>query len=324
MYIVSTDSHKLLKINITEFIEIDKDQKDFQFILSENNLLKFLDNVDDSKITISSTKELAIFENDEFIFESRLIDGKYPAYNQVISAFKNKKLTINIKDLFNCIKSKEAETFIKSNKGEDILIYDKLKSESELSINLGFLESEYSKDRKIAKSIEICKVDYKLENGDYQTKDSLVLLMPIMGDNENFMFNYKFFKTVLETLNCEDVELFYDEKNRAYVFGGDCFGYESTIKAKKKEVTKKSIEPKTEIKEQSNEQKEFKEAINTFEELIKLGGTDAEIKEFQEAIETFKMLLDEEPTKYAKGGELQEYKMEQGGKINFKPITIPL
>lgn len=288
MYIVSTDAHKLLKINITEFIEIDKDQKDFQFILSENNLLKFLDNVDDSKITISSTKELAIFENDEFIFESRLIDGKYPAYNQVISAFKNKKLTINIKDLFNCIKSKEAETFIKSNKGEDILIYDKLKSESELSINLGFLEN-----KKIEKSIEICKVDYKLENGDYQTKDSLVLLMPIMGDNENenFMFNYKFLKTVLETLNCEDVELFYDEKNRAYVFGGDCFGYESTIKAKKKEVTKKSIEPKTEIKEQSSEQKEFKEAINTFEELIKLGGTDAEIKEFQEAIETFKMLI---------------------------------
>lgn len=62
-------------------------------------------------------------------------------------------------------------------------------------------------------------------------------------------------------------------------------------------LDKDVYEPKTETKkEQSNEQKELKEAINTFEELIKLGGTDAEIKEWQEAIDTFKMLLDEEPT----------------------------
>jgi GNAT superfamily N-acetyltransferase len=65
----------------------------------------------------------------------------------------------------------------------------------------------------------------------------------------------------------------------------------------KKEVEKlvepiEIIEPETinEI-EESSERKEFLEAINTFEELIKLGGTDAEIKEWQEAVETLKMLL---------------------------------
>jgi hypothetical protein len=44
--------------------------------------------------------------------------------------------------------------------------------------------------------------------------------------------------------------------------------------------------------EKSNEQKELKEAIDTFEMLVSLGGTKKELKEWNEAIETFKMLLD--------------------------------
>jgi hypothetical protein len=36
------------------------------------------------------------------------------------------------------------------------------------------------------------------------------------------------------------------------------------------------------------------------------------------------MLLGDDAEKFAKGGELKEYKMANGGNINFKPITIPL
>jgi DNA polymerase III sliding clamp (beta) subunit (PCNA family) len=369
MFMVSTDAHKLFKINLTKYIEINKDQKDFQFVISKINLLKFLDNIDNSPLIITSTVNNVTFENDKIKFQSKLIDGKYPNYNAVISQYKTKKLEINIKDLFNCIKSKEAENFIKSNKKEDITIYNKIgKNSNEFDIFLA--TTKYNRQLQkleILSEIEICKVNYKLSEGDYQTKDNLILLMPKMFEkSESFSFDVKYFKIVLESLNCENVEMFYDEKNRAYIFGGDCFAYKNTIKAQKSISKTKEIIAKVETKKveskaskekskgveakfklgdnvlinygeevgktgiinkvysyadypksikiddtpyyeiegasknipQDNlelnvatESNEIEKAIETFEMLVNLGGTDVELKEWNEAVETFKMLI---------------------------------
>ena len=400
MYMVSTDAHKLFKINLTKYIEINKDQKDFQFVISKINLLKFLDNIDNSPLIITSTVNNVTFENNKIKFQSKLIDGKYPNYNAVISQYKTKKLEINIKDLFNCIKSKEAENFIKSNKKEDITIYNKIgKNSNEFDIFLATTEYNRQLEKlEILSEIEICKVNYKLSEGDYQTKDNLILLMPKMFEkSESFSFDVKYFKIVLESLNCENVEMFYDERNRAYIFGGDCFAYKNTIKAQKsisktKEVIAKVETKKVESKASKEKSKgveakfklgdnvlinygeevgktgiitkvysyadypksmkiddtpyyeiegasknipqdnlelnivvesnEIEKAIETFEMLINLGGTDAELKEWNEAVETFKMLVGDDKMKTNENLENSYYALTSDGMKNKKRIKI--
>jgi hypothetical protein len=61
------------------------------------------------------------------------------------------------------------------------------------------------------------------------------------------------------------------------------------------------IPTKTETKEKPNE---IEKAIETFEMLVNLGGTDAELKEWNEAIETFKMLVGTDKIK--NGGDVED------------------
>jgi hypothetical protein len=312
MFMVATDAHKLFKLNITQYIEINKGQKDFQFILSKANLLKFLENIDESPLTIRSSTSNVTFENANCKFQSRLVDGKYPNYNGVIAEYKTKHLEINIKDLFNCIKSKDVEDFIKSNKKADIIIYDRVgNKQNEADIYLAITEFDrVSSIASILKEIKICTVNYKLTDGNFQTKKNVIILMPIRIKNDvinNFGFTFKYFKVVLESLSCENVEIFYDEKNRAYNFGGDCFAYKNTIKAQKsiskpKEAPAKVVTKEVEPRE-FTESNEIEKAIETFEMLINLGGTKKELKEWNEAVETFKMLVGNDKMK--NGGDLK-------------------
>ena len=272
MFMAATDAHKLFKLEITQYVEINKGQKDFQFILSKANLLKFLENIDESPVIVSATINNVSFENDLFKFKSRLIDGRYPNYNAVIPKYKTKKLIINIKDLFSCLKSKEAENFIKANKKEEIRIYNKIgKSNDVFDIFLCY--TEYDKEKQthnIVSEIKICQVNYKLQNGDFQIQNNLVLLMPVnLALADNFTFDLKYFKVILESLNCENVEMLYDEKNRAYVFGGDCFAYKHTIKAQKSIIKPKETPAKIETKKV--EPKAFKEKSKGIEAKFKVG-----------------------------------------------------
>jgi hypothetical protein len=272
MFMVATDAHKLFKLEITQYVEINKGQKDFQFILSKANLLKFLENTDESSVIVSATINNVTFENDLFKFKSRLIDGRYPNYNAVIPTYKTKKLIINIKDLFSCLKSKEAENFIKANKKEEIRIYNKIgKSNDVFDIFLCYTEYDRAKEtHNIVSEIKICQVNYKLEDGNFQIQNNLVLLMPVnLALADNFTFDLKYFKVILESLNCENVEMLYDEKNRAYIFGGDCFAYKHTIKAQKSISKPKETPAKTETKKV--ETKTSKEKSKGIEAKFKVG-----------------------------------------------------
>lgn len=330
LFLVSTNAHIMFKKNITEYCEINKDIADFQIILPKINLLKFLDNIDESPLVITCTPKYIKFENDGYEFITKQIDGKYPSYNSVIPSYKSKKLNINIKDLFICINSDEAKSFIKENSKTDIIIYDKTSKNGELGIYLGvsnaesgYRESQANRSElKIEKEVNICTVNYTKEEGNFQMKDSVYLIMPmILPTGGNFVFNTKDFREILEVCNTENLELYYDEKNRAYIIQGDALSYSKTINSNKKETAKPikltkiesaKTEIKTEpidetfipeIKEQPTEQKELKEAIDTFEMLVSIGGNKKELKEWNEAVETFKMLLDSdvEKSEYDKG-----------------------
>jgi hypothetical protein len=223
--------------------------------------------------------------------------------------------------------------------------------------------------------------------------------MPMMLPTEgNFVFNVKYFREILEVCNTETLELYYDEKNRAYIIQGDALSYGKTMSGKKKEdkkkvaeseirpieITELKAEPKkveaisneelsgktdTQLKtaianftkfvegyedilskwkngnsntidgkfytgadiryfkqklpmykemlleyqseldrrskkEQTPEQKEWQDAVSTFEELVSLGGSKKELKEWKEAIDTFKILLEDDTEQFAKGGQI--------------------
>jgi GNAT superfamily N-acetyltransferase len=310
MFMVATDAHKMFRVDITEYISEIYDKKDFQFILSQSNLMKFLKVLDESPIEVKAYNKNVAFDTDDYNFTSKTIDGKYPNYNSVISAFKNKKITINVKDLFICLKSKEAQDFIKKHKKEDVMLIDRAGSkENELDLYLFvFEDTRDNSSRKIEDEVKICTVKYKYEEGTYQTHSNVMLLMPIMNNEDaaHFAFREKFFREILDVVNCEDVEIFYDEKNRAYLIDGDCFKYKHTIQAVKKSPVKTSVveEVRTEkeIVEQEEKDKEvIEEQFNEPDaDLIDSRTTGAGTSDAEDAIVLLNDLLEDAKGKQKK------------------------
>lgn len=272
--------------------------------------MKFLKVLDETPVEVKAYNKNVELDTDDYNFVSKTIDGKYPNYNSVISAFKNKKITINVKDLFICLKSKEAQDFIKKHKKEDVMLIDRAGSkENELDLYLFIFENTRdNSSRKIEDEVKICTVKYKYEEGTYQTHSNVILLMPIMNneDTAHFAFREKFFREILDVVNCEDVEIFYDEKNRAYLIDGDCFKYKHTIQAVKKSPVKASVveEVRTEkeIVEQEEKDKEvIEEQFNEPDaDLIDRGTTGAGTSDAEDAIVLLNDLLEDAKGKQKK------------------------
>ncbi|QGU00607.1 DNA polymerase III beta subunit [Candidatus Syntrophocurvum alkaliphilum] len=100
--IVASDTHRLAFYNYTlENINLEP----FNFIIpirSVNELLRLLDDTDDD-IKIGFSENNVIFYNDNFIILSRLIEGKYPNYDQVIPKNFNTKVLLKTDILSNSL-----------------------------------------------------------------------------------------------------------------------------------------------------------------------------------------------------------------------------
>ena len=82
--IVASDTHRMAYYS---YISEQSGIEPFQFVIPSrtvNELLRFLDDVDDIEITLSENN--VIFNNQKFMLLSRLIEGQYPNYEQVIPA----------------------------------------------------------------------------------------------------------------------------------------------------------------------------------------------------------------------------------------------
>lgn len=92
--IVASDTHRLAYYSYTL---AEKNIEPFNFVIpirTVNELLRFLDDSEDS-INIALSENNVLFYKDNFILLSRLIDGQYPNYEQVIPA--NINTTVNVK-----------------------------------------------------------------------------------------------------------------------------------------------------------------------------------------------------------------------------------
>lgn len=89
LYLVSCDSFKLAKCNVNTEIESINAQgaSDFAFIIpckTVNELYRMLDNDEEATVTVYTSRKNIVFDLDNMIFFSRLIDGDYIDYNRII------------------------------------------------------------------------------------------------------------------------------------------------------------------------------------------------------------------------------------------------
>lgn len=287
MTLFATNAHVLLKADLTPYVEVNKDQIDFSVVVSKNNILEFLDYAGEDALIFKANSKYTTIQSSGATFNSRNIDGRYPNAEAVIPRGNYKKLTLNIKDLYNCLKSEDAVKFIKEFKKETVNIYDKLsETPGVLDIFLGYYSYERG-ETKLEKEIKICSVAYTYEeNPDkYLQTGSLLLIMPVMrGEPTHFAFQEKLFHQILDTCSAEEISFEYSEPNRAYIVPGESFDYSQTVSAKKQPKSRPAHQPLTQEQEWRN----------TIDSLKQQGTPDA-----VEAIETLELLLTE---KFADGG----------------------
>lgn len=318
MYMVATNYHIMAKIDITKYIEINEGQEDFRFILSTNNLIKFLDNIDESALTVSASNKHVSFENKNYVFNSKLIDGKYPNFEGVIESFKNKKINLSKSELLNCLKSDAAQKFIKKYKKEDLAIFDDGEENGRLKIFIG-KRSSYVRDTPtvIDEKELIGTVGYSIEDGDFQINDSLVLIMPIFLANVNFfVFDSKYIATILDSLNCDDFSFYFNEPKKPYIVKGSCLNYGTEVKSSSsyKEVVK--------VSKNEKEIEELESLIELLKEVLAENPKDEESKDAIELYEeTLAELKKNNSEKFAKGGDVGcgcQHSFEKGGKLEDK------
>ncbi len=100
--VVASDTHRLACF--THVLKEDE-LEPFKFIIptrSVNELLRILDD-NDEVITIAFSENNVIFAKDNFILLSRLIEGQYPNYDQVIPATFSTSLAVNTVVLANTL-----------------------------------------------------------------------------------------------------------------------------------------------------------------------------------------------------------------------------
>ena len=98
---VATDSHRM---SISK-IRLDKDIKFEPIILPKKTIFQLCSLLDsyDGEVKISNVKSKIIFELNNSILISKLIDGKFPNYIQVIPKNNQKKLEIDLKVFLNSV-----------------------------------------------------------------------------------------------------------------------------------------------------------------------------------------------------------------------------
>ena len=125
---VATDSHRMSLSNL----KLD-DDIDFESIIIPKKTIFQLSSLLESsdKVKIYNNKSKIKFEFNNSVLISKLIDGKFPNYNQVIPSNNDKILEINLKDFVNSV---DRVTSVSSDRKEGVKL--SLSQESlKLSVN---------------------------------------------------------------------------------------------------------------------------------------------------------------------------------------------
>ena len=314
MFLVTTNAHTLCKINITEYCEFDKDDRELEYILPVNYLKQFV-KLADGSLHFKCSKANIFIEAENIDFVARTIDGRYSKYDAIIPRTTTQKIVFDHVAMNNCLSSEKVEKFIEkyskiyslifANEGNTLF----LKAQKEIRYNI-----EY----ELIDKIELCEIDFNYQqvNTNISLDKSVFLLMPVKDEfkeNQYFAFGKKLFEVMLETITDTEVECYFSEPLKAYVFPIDAIDYKKTLPEEKtKQQPKKVAKAKKEAVNVEKEQ--VREAIETLLMLAEIEENEEQRKEIYEALEILNMLKEES---FESGGMMSK-------KLTFEPIRTPL
>lgn len=281
LFLVATDTHILLKVNITEYVDMPEVYKDMKFIIEPKRLYDFLNSTENTALTIKSNLVATSIQSDNWSFYARNIDGNYPNYEAVMPRETNKLAMVNLEPIKKAFNTEMVKNYVKeANQKDKVFIFNK---ENEIFI------ATYTSGDNIEKICET-NVDFRLDDY-FNENQSVLLFMPFGFDKQtNFAFRKDLLERVFKIVNDNKLELHYNELNRAYVIPIDTIEYKTTTKEHKVKEQKPSAE---EIKLVStiNEINEIKEVIESLEILLE-NANRKDKKEIKETIEGLQILLD--------------------------------
>ena len=316
MFLVTTDAHTLCKINITDFCDFDKDDRELEYILPTKYLKDFI-KLADGSLHFKCNLTNIFIEADNLEYIAKAIDGKYPNYDAVIPRESTKAIVFDHVVMNKCLKSQEMTNLLSKYKGQKDILFDFFNIGDTLNVKVSESKS-YNVQSDLIETIELCKIDlnYKEVENNLSLDQSVFLLMPSKDnfkENQYFSFRKEFFDTMLETITDTEVECYFTEPNRAYIFPIDAIDYKKTLPDEKtKQQPKKVAKAKKEAVNVEREQ--VREAIETLLMLAEIEENEEQRKEIYEALEILNMLKEDS---YEYGGAL-------GKKLTFEPIRTPL
>ena len=214
-------------------------------------------------------------ENLEFI--GKTIDGKYPNYDAVIPKDNSKKIVFDHVAMNKCLKSPEFVSKIAKYKTDKSIIFDLVNEGNFLFLKVT-KEIRFNVEYQLVDKIQLCEIDFNYEqvNTNINLDESVFLLMPSKDEfkeNQYFSFRKEFFDVMLETITDIEVECYFSEPNRAYIFPIDAIDYKKTLpveKTKQQKLSKADIKQIIELEEMKDVLEPINEEPN-FEEIINLG-----------------------------------------------------
>jgi DNA polymerase III sliding clamp (beta) subunit (PCNA family) len=316
LFLVTTNANTLCKINITEYCEFEKDDRELEYILPVKYLKDFV-KLADGSLDFKCNLSNIFIDSDNLQFVARTIDGKYPNYEAVIPKQNDKMMVFDHVKMNNCLKSKEVVDAVSKYKA-DKSIFLELVNEGNILYLKVVKEIRFNTDYELIEKIKLCEIDFNYQkvNTNITYEQSLFLLMPVKDDfkqNQYFAFRKNFFDVMLETITDTEVECYFTEPNRAYIFPIDAIDYKKTLPEEKTKNQPKKIAKKKKEAE-TQEKKEIREAIETLMMLAEIQENAEDRKDIYEAIEILNLLKEDS---YEYGGGL-------GKNLHFEPIKTPL
>jgi hypothetical protein len=221
-------------------------------------------------------------ESEKLDYKARAIDGNYPNYQAVIPKQQTNKIVFNYSAMNNCIKSSKFKDVIAKYKSDKDINFTITNSNNKLYLRVFKIKGyRVDSDSELLEEIELCNIDfnYSKEEKIISDNDSLFLLMPVFNDlpkeNQYFNFGKDLFQVMLDTITDTEVECYYSEFNRGYVFPIDAIDFKKTMKpekTKQQKLSKNDIREIIEIQELEEDLAPIIENQTQEEkEIIKLG-----------------------------------------------------
>lgn len=288
MFLVSTDAHTLCKINITEYCEFNKDSRELEYTLPVKYLKDFV-KLTEGALHFKCSKANMFIESENLEYIARTIDGNYPNYNAVIPRSNTKKIVFDHVAMKKCLKSQKMTDLLAKYKGQKDILIDFSNIGNTLYVKVSN-SAGYNKTGDTIEVVELCNIDlnYQEVETEISLDQSVFLLMPSKDEfkeNQYFSFRKEFFEVMLDTITDTEVECYFTEPMRAYIFPIDAIDYKKTLpkeKTKEQKLSTKELQKLDEIQQ-------ITEAIEVLKILLETSRGKKK-KEIEQAIEVLQML----------------------------------